>query len=82
MEDQRRSRERESHPETTRHTIDPLFKPVKARLSRIEYPFFLTLFFNLSLSLSLFISLYKYKREMKIEKGRERWKMEGVRRPR
>jgi hypothetical protein len=50
-EDQRRTRERESHPETTRHTIDPLFKPVKARLSRIEYPFFLA--FSTSLSLSL-----------------------------
>jgi hypothetical protein len=53
-------RERESHPETTRHTIDPLFKPVKARLSRIGYPFFLT-FFDLFLSISLSLSL------------RERW---------
>jgi hypothetical protein len=63
MEDQRRARERESHPETTRHTIDPLFKPVKARLSRIGYPFFLT-FFDLSLYISISIS----QREM----GKER----------
>jgi hypothetical protein len=65
-------RERESHPETTRHTIDPLFKPVKARLSRIGYPFFLT-FFDLSLSISLSLSLRE--RWGKRDEGREGSKM-------
>jgi hypothetical protein len=63
-------RERESHPETTRHTIDPLFKPVKARLSRIGYPFFLT-FFDLSLSLYLYLYLSERDGEREMKKERD-----------
>jgi hypothetical protein len=49
--------------EQTRHTIDPLFKPLKARLSRYRVSVFPCLLY-LYLSLSLFAPLY-IKREGK-----------------
>jgi len=50
-----RDEERVSSIEQTRHTIDPLFKPFKARLSRYRvsvFPCLLYLYISLSLSLS------------------------------
>jgi hypothetical protein len=67
------ARERVSPIEQTRHTIDPLFKPFKARLSRYRVSVFPCLLYpSLSLSISLSFSLSLHL-SIKIERwGRER----------
>jgi hypothetical protein len=68
------ARERVSPIEQTRHTIDPLFKPFKARLSRYRvsvFPCLLYLYLSLSLSLSFSSPLYK-DREMGEREGKEK----------